>query len=302
MAIDTDFLLDRRRLKRQLTFWRLAAVGLFVIATIAIIGRSTIWPVGAHVARIDIDGAIESDRDRDAAFVRVAEDSQAKALIVLIDSPGGTVVGGETLYSNLRAVAKHKPVVAVMEDVATSAAYMTALGSDRIFAREGTVTGSIGVILQTADVTGLLDRIGIKPETIKSSALKAQPNPFETFTPEAREATRKVVLDIYEGFVKLVQQRRGLSREQVTRIADGRVFSGSQALANGLIDELGGTDEVRAWLKAAHNIDPSLPLRSIEIETAEKRLTEVVGKAVKKLVSYERLNLDGVVSVWHAGQ
>jgi protease IV len=302
MAIDTDFLLDRWRLKRQLTFWRLAAVGLFMAAAIAIIGRSAIWPVGAHVARIEIDGVIESDRDRDAAFVRLAEDSQAKALIVFIDSPGGTVVGGESLYSNLRTIAKHKPVVAVMGDVATSAAYMAALGSDRIFAREGTVTGSIGVILQTADVTGLLDRIGIKPETIKSSSLKAQPNPFETFTPEAREATRKVVLDIYEGFVKLVQERRGLSRDQLTRIADGRVFSGGQALANGLIDELGGTEEARAWLRSAHNIDPDLPLRSIEIETPEDRLADVVGGLFKKLVFYERLNLDGMVSLWQAGQ
>ena len=302
MAIDTDFLLDRWRLKRQLTFWRLAAVGLFMAAAIAIIGRSAIWPVGAHVARIEIDGVIESDRDRDAAFVRLAEDSQAKALIVFIDSPGGTVVGGESLYSNLRTIAKHKPVVAVMGDVATSAAYMAALGSDRIFAREGTVTGSIGVILQTADVTGLLDRIGIKPETIKSSSLKAQPNPFETFTPEARKATRKVVLDIYEGFVKLVQERRGLSRDQLTRIADGRVFSGGQALANGLIDELGGTEEARAWLRSAHNIDPDLPLRSIEIETPEDRLADVVGGLFKKLVFYERLNLDGMVSLWQAGQ
>ncbi len=302
MAIDTDFLLDRRRLKRQLTFWRLAAVGLFVLAAIAVLARSALWPIGAHVARIDIDGVIESDRDRDAAFVRVAEDSRAKALIILIDSPGGTVVGGESLYASLRTIAKHKPVVAVMGDVATSAAYMTALGGDRIFAREGTITGSIGVILQTADVTGLLDRIGIKPETIKSSSLKAQPNPLETFTPEAREATRKVVLDIYEGFVKLVQERRGLNRDQIARIADGRVFSGSQALANGLIDELGGIDEARDWLKATHNIDPDLPLRTIDIDTAEDRLTGVMGRIFKKVVSYERLSLDGVISVWQVGQ
>lgn len=302
MVVDTDFLLDRRRLKRQLTFWRLAAVGLFLAAALAIIGRTILWPVGAHVARIEIDGVIDSDRDRDAAFVRIGEDSQAKALIVVIDSPGGTVVGGETLYSSLRSVAKHKPVVAVMGNVATSAAYMAALGSDRIFARDGTVTGSIGVILQTADVTGLLDRVGIKPETIKSSPLKAQPNPFETFTPDAREATRKVVLDIYESFVKLVQERRGLTRDQLMRIADGRVFSGSQALANGLIDEVGGAEEARAWLKATHNIDPDLPMRTVDIESPEDRLTDVVGGALKKLVFYERLNLDGVVSLWQAGQ
>ncbi len=302
MAIDTDYLLDRRRLKRQLTFWRLAAVALFVAAAVAIVGRLLIWPGGAHVARIEIDGVITSDRDRDAALVKVAENGHAKALIVFIDSPGGTVVGGESLYSSLRAVAEHKPVVAVMGDVATSAAYMTALGSDRIFAREGTVTGSIGVILQTADVTGLLDRIGIRPETIKSTSLKAQPNPLETFTPEAREATRKVVFDIYQGFVKLVQERRGLSGDQMVRVADGRIFSGSQALANGLVDELGGIQEARDWLKSTHDIDPDLPMRTVEIEAPEERLSDVVGAVLGKLLSFERLNVDGLVSLWHAGQ
>lgn len=299
MAVESDLLIDRQRLKRQLTFWRIAAVVLVLAAALAIIGGH--WPVGAHVAQIEIDGVIASDRDRDAALKKVADDAQAKALVVFIDSPGGTVVGGETLYSDLRAIAEHKPVVAVMGNVATSAAYMTALGSDRIFAREGTVTGSIGVILQTADLTGLLERVGIKPETIKSSPLKAQPNPFETFTPEAREATRKVVLDLYESFVGLVQERRGMTRDQVTRIADGRIFSGRQALANGLVDEVGGLDEARAWLKSTHNIDPGLPMRTVETETTEDRLVGVFGQMARNLLLYERLNLDGLTALWHPG-
>lgn len=260
------------------------------------------WRIGDYVARVDIHGVITSDLKRDEAIAAVAKDRRIKALIVTIDSPGGTVVGGESLFSQLRAVAQQKPVVAVMADVATSAAYMAALGTDRIIAREGTVTGSVGVILQTADVTGLLDRIGVKPETIKSSSLKAQPNPLEAFTPEAREATRKVVLDIYDSFVSLVRERRKLTEEQVAVIADGRIFTGRQALANGLIDQLGGEAEARTWLEAAKGVSADLPARSIEIDREGDPLSALVGMAIEKVLTSETLRLDGVVSLWHPGR
>ena len=270
---------------------------------LAAIGRFEALVERAHVARIDIDGMIVDDADRDQALADVAEDSAAKALIVRINSPGGTVVGGETLYRRLRQVAEKKPVVAVMGELATSAAYMTAIGSDYIVAHDGTLTGSIGVILQTADLTGLLDKLGIKPETVKSSPLKAQPNPLEPFTPEAREATRKVVGDVYEMFVSMVQERRKLSREQVDAVADGSVFTGRQAKANGLVDALGGEREARAWLErdARHRRD-RLPVRDVELRGPGEELRDLVGGLVGKALFSERLTLDGVVSVWHPSQ
>ncbi len=299
MAIDTDFLVDRRRLKRHLTFWRIVAVVLFVIATIAVLAPLSKLRPRDHVARLYLEGVIIDDRARDEAIARVAEDDRAKALIVYIDSPGGTVVGGQTLYSRFLRTAKQKPVVAVMGNVATSAAYMSAIGCDQLFAREGTLTGSIGVILQTADVTGLLQQLGIKPETIKSSPLKAQPNPLETFTPEAREATRKVVADIYDTFAAMVRDRRGLKPEQLATLADGRVFTGRQAVANGLVDQLGGEDEARKWLASARGIDATLPTIDVEIDDAEARVRDLIGGALGKALFSERLSLDGVVSLWH---
>lgn len=299
MAIDTDFLIDRRRLKRQLTTWRLAAVLLAVAAGFLLGAHLLDWRISSYVARLNIHGVIASDPDRDQALAGIVDNDRVKALIVVIDSPGGTVVGGESLYARFRSVARQKPVVVVMGDVATSAAYMAALGSDRIIAREGTVTGSVGVILQTADVTGLLERIGVKPETIKSTALKAQPNPFEAFTPEAREATRKVVLDIYQSFLDLVRERRQLALGQLAAVADGRIFTGRQALANGLIDEIGGEEEARAWLGAAKRIDPDLPTRDLNIERAEERLSDIVGAIAEKVLTSERVRLDGLVSLWH---
>jgi protease-4 len=299
MSVDSDWLVDRRRLKRRLTWWQTIAVIGIVAAIIAAVGRFDRWIARAHVARIDIEGVIVADADRDQALSDLADDDSARALIVRIDSPGGTVVGGEALYSRLRQIAEKKPIVAVMGEVATSAAYMTAIGSDHIVAHDGTLTGSIGVILQTADVTGLLDKVGIKPEAVKSSPLKAQPNPLEPFTPEAREATRKVVSDIYEMFVSMVQKRRGLSREQVDMVADGSVFTGRQAKEIGLVDILGGEREARAWLAEKHGIDQSLPVQDVQPRGPGQELRDMVGGFIGKAVLPERLTLDGLVSVWH---
>ncbi|HOT82023.1 MAG TPA: S49 family peptidase, partial [Candidatus Defluviicoccus seviourii] len=150
MAFDVDLLIDRRRLKRKLAFWRVAAVVAFVAAVLAAVGTFQDHWGGPYIARLTVDGVITDDRERDSVLDALTKESAAKALIVRIDSPGGTVVGGEALFGRLRAVAAHMPVVAVMGELGTSAAYMTAAACDLIVAHEGTITGSIGVILQTA--------------------------------------------------------------------------------------------------------------------------------------------------------
>jgi protease-4 len=299
MSLDADALVDRRRLKRRLLMWRALAVVAVVAAVIAAVGRFDGLIGREYVARISVDGIIVDNVDRDRLLATVADDGNAKALIVRIDSPGGTVVGGETLYHNLRQVAAKKPVVAVMGEVATSAAYMTALACDRILAREGTLTGSIGVILQTTDITRLLDSIGVKPEVVKSGPLKAQPNPLEPFTPEAREATKVVITDMYQMFVGMVAERRNLERAAALAVADGRVFTGRQAMSRGLIDGIGGETEAREWLKEAHGVDVSLPDRDMEITTPQQRLRDLLGGLLGKSLFYERLRLDGLVSLWH---
>ena len=162
MYRDIDSIIDRRRLKRRLNFWRIATVlALFVALGI---GLNSTQPVnfGDYIGRMKINGIITADQETLQALAEVANAENAKALILSIDSPGGTVVGGEVLFKSLREVSAKKPVVAVMENTATSAAYMAALGADHIIAHAGTVTGSIGVLLQSADVTGLMENIGIK--------------------------------------------------------------------------------------------------------------------------------------------
>jgi len=302
MSLDADHVVERRRLKRRLVYWRVFGVAALVALAVAAAGRFDLEARQDHVAKIVIAGLILDDQDRDKLLDEVAGNDRAKALIVKIDSPGGTYVGGEALYQSLRRVADKKPVVAIMGTTATSAGYMTALASDHIFARASSLTGSIGVILQTADVTGLLDKLGIKPETLKSGSLKAQPNPLEKFSPEARKATEAVIADFFDQFVTLVSERRSMPRQTVLGLADGRVFSGRQAKENGLVDAIGAEPEARKWLSEMHKITDSLPVRELKVEREGERWRELLKSTVGKVLFSERLSLDGVVSLWHPNQ
>ena len=301
MPVDADILFDRRRLKRKLVFWR-------VLGAVALVGLifSLIWrfaepggPLGDHVATLTVAGVITDDQDRLELLQSIEEDDSARALIVYIDSPGGTFVGGETLYLAPRRVAEHKPVVAVMREMAASGGYMTALGADRIFAREGTITGSIGVIMQTADVTGLLDKLGIKPEAIKSSPLKAAPNPLEETTPQARIAMRSIINDMYGAFLEMVVDRRPLQPAEAGKLADGRVFTGRQAVANGLIDAIGGLREARLWLEDTHEVSRDLPMNDMTPSVEDDLVQRLVSSAIGNSGASSALRLDGLLSVWH---
>jgi protease-4 len=285
MYSDADTLVDRRRLKRRLIFWRVVAVVAVVAGIIVGFGRFDESTFSDYVARLDIDGLILTDRSVDEALAEAAKSDKVKALVLFIDSPGGSVVGGETLYRSIREVAEKKPVVAVMGNTVTSAAYMAA----------------IGVILQTADVTGLLEKVGIKPETVKSGALKAQPNPMERFSADARRTTELVINDLHQMFVDMVRERRGMDAARAREISDGRIFSGRQALMAGLIDAIGGERDARAWLAENRGIGTELELRNIHEPPPEEIWRRMVSGLVGKALFSERLKLDGVLSLWHPG-
>ncbi len=302
MTLDADQIIERRRLKRRLAFWRVLGVVALVAAVVAVAGRFDLVVEGDHVARFAIVGIILDDQAQQDALDGVADNDKAKALLVKINSPGGTYVGGEALYQSLRRVAEKKPVVALMGTTATSAGYMTALGADYIVAQASTLTGSIGVIMQTADLTGLLEKLGIKPEVIKSGPLKAQPNPLERFTPEARKATKKVLDDFFNMFVDLVAERRSLPRDKVLGLADGRVFSGRQAKKVGLVDSLGAEPEARKWLAETHKIADSLPVKEVKVKHENEPWRDLFNSIMGKVLFSERLRLDGVISLWHPDQ
>ncbi|MBL6935999.1 MAG: signal peptide peptidase SppA [Alphaproteobacteria bacterium] len=299
MSLEPDRLLDRQRLTRHLTLWRVAAVFALVALLATLSGDGDKIRKGNSVARLTVEGVIVEDLEREAALAGLADDPGTVALIIHINSPGGSVVGGESLFHAIRSAAERLPVAVVMGEVAASAGYMVALAGDRIFARQGSITGSIGVIWQTADITGLLTKLGITTEAIKSGPLKAVPSPLEPVTPEVREAAQTLVLDIYDLFVDMVSDRRHLSRAKVERLADGRVFTGRQALKVHLVDEIGGEDEARKWLADMHDVDSSLPVHELEIEDKDKLWRSLVSIMAEKTFFHERVTLDGLISLWH---
>jgi protease-4 len=299
MALDPDVILDRRRLKRRVTLWRTIAVMAVAGLAALVVGEDFARPFARdHVASLDIVGIIIGDDATVQAIDAVVDNDKAQALIVFIDSPGGTTYGGETLYEAIGRVRQKKPVVAVIGGLGTSAGYLIALAADRILVRQTSVTGSIGVLIETAEVSRLLDKLGIATDAVKSGPLKDTPSPLQPMTREGRAVVQGLVDDSYDWFVGLVAERRGLPREAARTLADGRVYTGRQALAAKLVDELGATREARRWLEEQHGIPATLPVKSISLPSAPESALDWLTGLAKKMVFSERLRLDGLKSVW----
>jgi protease-4 len=183
-----------------------------------------------------------------------------KAVVVAINSPGGTTAGGEELYESLNKLRAKKPVVSYIKELGASAAYMTAIASDRIFARRLSIVASIGVLFQTYNAGKLLETIGIGADKVASGPLKAEPDITHPMSPEVRASLQSLVDDSFSWFVDVVAERRGMTRAQVLPLADGRIMTGQQGIASKLIDEVGGEDEAVAWLEKNKGIKADLPI------------------------------------------
>lgn len=318
MSLDAEAIVDRRRLKRRISLWRLAAVAALVIAVFGIAfassGRSGLLLGSSHIAALDISGVITGERDKVKILQKIAKSSKAKALILRIDSPGGTTAGSEILFEEIRAVADKKPVVAVLETVAASGGYITALAADHIVARGNTITGSIGVIFQWAEVSKALSTLGIKYDEIKSSPLKAAPSMFAEASDEARSVTRSMVMEGYEWFVSLVAERRPFDLSTARSLSDGRVYTGRQAVAARLIDKLGGEKEAKTWLQEEKSLDKDLKIVdwSDEEDSNLDLVSRVINLTARALGILPKdstaftissqggtRRLDGLLSLWH---
>ena len=319
MWLDADTIVDRRRMRRKLTFWRVAAV---VIALVAIVGLGArFWRGGpmaeasGGIARIQITGLIRSDQDRVEALERLAK-SQAKAVIVHINSPGGTTAGAEQLFKALRAVQEKKPMVVVVDGLAASGGYIAAMAADHIIASDTSLVGSIGVLFQYPNFTEILKTVGVQVEEVKSSPLKAAPNGFEPTSPEARAALESIVMDSFAWFKGLVQDRRKMDDPTLARVSDGRVFTGRQAIGLHLVDALGDEKTAVIWLETEKKVPADTPVRDYKLEPRFKDLPflhaaafvfEAVGlssfarrlEAWGAVQAIERLNLDGLLALWH---
>jgi protease-4 len=309
-----DYLVDRRQLRRQVGFWRIAA---FVAAALAVLALGLRWYgaagfAQAHIARLTVSGFIAGD----AATLKLIDevrDSKATAALIVIDSPGGSTEGAEVLYQEIRRLAEKKPVVAVVGTMAASGAYIAALAADRIFVRGNSIVGSIGVLVEFPNISGLMDKVGVKLEAIKSSPLKAVPNGMEPTSEEARAAMAALVADSFSWFKGLVKERRGLSDDELARVADGRVFTGRQGLPLKLADAIGGEREAIQWLEREKGVAKNLPVRDWRVKTgfAGFKFTSLAAAAadaigLESIAGARRRGawggesgpVDGLVSVW----
>jgi protease IV len=320
MTVSSDFMIDRRRLRRKLGFWRLLAIAAIVAAAVAVAAQS-VGPVTPskftpHIARISIESIIVGEKET-IDLINSLVESQARAVLVEIDSPGGTTTGAEKIYDELRRLAAKKPVVAVVGAMAASGGYIAALASDRIFVRGNSLVGSIGVLFQFPNFSKALDTVGVKVEEVKSSPLKASPNGFEPTSEAARAALASLVADSFVWFKDLVKTRRKLDDAELAKVADGRIFTGRQGLPLKLADEIGGDREAVAWLASARGLDKKLPIRDwkkkqkldgfsfFESSAGALRFVglDALGEIFAALARHnEGARLDGLVAIWQGSQ
>ncbi len=321
MTTDTETVLDRRRLRRRVSFWRIAAILAGVLALAALLMSSDTMKgmIGRdYIARVSITGTISEDKKQLELLDKIAEDKKAVALIVFVNSPGGTSTGGEALYQALRKVAAKKPVIGQFGTVAASAGYIVGLATDHIVARGNSITGSIGVIAQWPEFAGILDKVGLKVNEIRSGELKALPSMFQPLEEKGRAATQDMVDDSFKWFLDLVKTRRGVDTATVPGLEKGRIFTGRQALTHKLVDEIGGGDEVRKWLEEKHKIKKDLKVvdkkpekesRLTSLGLTDSSLREIAAELVTGAAdglsggqASRSLRLDGLLSVWQPSE
>lgn len=317
MTIDAQVIADRRSLRRKLSFWRVAAVGLAISAIVGVGYVSTrgggMMESGQQIARVSISGFIAGDSRTTELLDRVGKAGNVAGVVVSINSPGGTTTGAEELYRGIRRLAERKPTVSFVDGTAASGGYIAAMGADRIVARETALVGSIGVLFQYPDLSGLLDRLGVKVEEVKSTPLKAAPSGFSPTSPEARAALQRIVDDTYSWFKGLVAQRRGMDPAGLETVASGSVFSGRQAVGLKLVDEVGAERDAIAWLEREKGVKADLPVRdwkprressSLGLWSAAALGADVLGldrlgdQIRRAATAADSLRLDGLLAVW----
>ncbi len=301
MSLSADQMADRARLKKDVKRWRMLAL-LFLVGGLifALREQSPLQAPGAnYIARVEITGFIGDDLKREEMFEKIAKDNAAKAVVIRFDSPGGTALGGEELYRTIKDLSEKKPVVAVMRTACTSACYMASLGTSHMKARDSSITGSVGVILEKAEVTELSKNLGIEPSNDRTGELKAAPSPFKKFTESERTYIQGVVDNSFSFFLDLVVNRRKLTPEAITLVKDGRIFTGKQAINLGLIDAIGGEKEAVAWLEKEKKIPQNLKFKDVKPEKEKSGLFGALEQSARRLIfGSNTQTLDGLISIW----
>jgi len=200
-------------------------------------------PLGSRVALVRIEGPILDSKKTVDEIKGYTKDSSVKAIVLRVDSPGGAVAPSQEIYAEVKKAVLKKKVIVSMGSVAASGGYYISAPASKIIANPGTLTGSIGVILEIPNIEGLMSKIGVKTEVIKSGRHKDMGSAFRGLKQEERQILQGVMDNVHEQFIRAVSEGRKMKIDAVREIADGRIFSGEQAVDNGLIDQLGTLED-----------------------------------------------------------
>ena len=296
--------------RRKLFLWRIFSF-ILVISLLYIFFNNPKTNISSqpHIANYTISGLLV-DADQILEDLEYLEfEDNVKAIIITVDSPGGTTVSAEEIFLKIRSISSNKPIVVVMKNIATSGAYLFSIGADRIFARENTITGSVGVLLQWVRIDRGLEKLGIEMKEVKSGKLKAEPDFFGESDEEAMALTQKIVDETYTWFLNLVKEHRKVEDHAISQMSDGRIFTGRQALELNLIDEIGGNREAKSWLIENREINTDLEILIYD----QNKSTNFIELSVAKIMDYfninssygdslknnlSLINIDGLLSIW----
>ena len=254
----------------------------------------------SFIAKINIEGIIQDRTDIIKQINSLKSDNNVKGLLTIINSPGGTYVGSKELYDSIQTIAEKIPTAVYMKEMATSGGYLASLSSDKIFGNSGSITGSIGVILQSADISNLLGKIGVSPIIIKSGKLKAVPNPVEQIDEEKLNYLKEIIEKMQKEFLMIVKKNRNVSESVLSLVSDGRILTGREAKNLKLIDDIGNEDDALNWLKNEAKVDDKIKIKELSPENDLQKLINL--RIFKKKFNYFSQNFyNGFFAIWAPG-
>jgi protease-4 len=279
MSIDWQILEETKKKWYRKGLWRGILISIIIATVIYFLWNSTNLSSNfSHIARININGIIFDNSEIVEIIDNLANNDNVKSVLVKINSPGGTVVGSESLYIAINSLSQKKPVISLMGEIATSGGYIVALASNYILARQNTLTGSIGVIVENQNFSELSEKIGVSIDTTKSGKIKGGQNPLSPLDPLVKINNQKLVNYSFDWFISLIKKNRDINQSVLELISDGRTLTGGMAMDLGLIDGIGTEKEALKYLEKNYPDIKGLPIIDIETPSKKSFLNEIINR------------------------
>ena len=279
MSLDWQILEENKKKWYRKGIWRGILISIILVITISLfLNFNNLSSNFSHIARISINGVIFDNSETIEIIDNLAKNDNVKSVIVRINSPGGSVVGSESLYVAINSLSQKKPVISLMGEIATSGGYIVALASNYILARKNTLTGSIGVIVENQNFSELSEKIGVSIDTTKSGKIKGGQNPLSPSDPLVKINNQKLVNYSFDWFISIIKKNRDINQSVIELVSDGRTLTGGMAMDLGLIDGIGSEKEALKYLEKKYPDFKGLPIIDIETPSQKSFLNAIINR------------------------